>query len=151
MNIADWRRQFTGPRIVHGDLPLRIDGVVKPWSMDVGHSRLHLRGLIGDQEGDDELRVLDLVFHDVSRICVPDVCRRFALRLASAEQKAAEEERLGTRWPYGTMFLLDRDRTTDYVVAGRVYWAEVGVSPADPSPLLREHGDTAAPDEIFFA
>ncbi|MEU8179563.1 hypothetical protein AB0B85_30765 [Micromonospora sp. NPDC049044] len=151
MNGADWRRQFGGPRIVHGDLPLRIDGVVKPWAMAVGHSTLHLRGIIGDQEEDDELRVLDVVFRDVSRICVPDVCRQFALRVASAEQQAAEEERVGVRWPYGKMFLLHHDRSTDYVVAGRVYWAEVGVPPAAPSPLLAEPGDTVVPDEIFFA
>ncbi|WP_410809152.1 hypothetical protein [Micromonospora sp. 067-2] len=124
---------------------------MKPWSIAVGHSRVHLRGIIGDPEGDDEQLVLDLVFHDVSRICAGDAIHPFSLRFATSEQKTAEEERLGTRWPYATMYLLRHDRVTDYIVAGRVYWAEVGVSPGEPSPLLGERGDGGAPGLIFFA
>ncbi|MCG5439134.1 hypothetical protein [Micromonospora foliorum] len=80
-----------------------------------------------------------------------DVYRDFDLRRATPEQKAAEEARLGRAWPDLTMFLLRHDRATDYVVAGRVYWAEVGISPAEPSPLLQEREDTGIPDRIFFA
>ncbi|WP_410818084.1 hypothetical protein [Micromonospora sp. 050-3] len=137
-------------RLVRANLPLRIEGLVKPWSIAVGHSRLHLRGLVGDPEIDD-LRVLDLVFHDVSRTCVSDVYRDFDLRRATPDQKAAEEARLGKAWPDLTMFLLRHDRDTDYVVAGRVYWAEVGISPAEPSPLLAEREVSGSPDLMFFA
>ncbi|MGQ5261670.1 hypothetical protein ACTWLT_12995 [Micromonospora sp. ZYX-F-536] len=142
---------MTERQVVRGELPLRIEGSVKPWSIAVGHSRLHLRAIIGDQENDDDLQVVDLVFHDVSRICVSDAYRRFELRLASAEQKAAEEKRVGMRWPDAAMYLVDDGRTTDYVVAGRVYWAEVDVPPGAPSPLLRERWDASIPDEIYFA
>ncbi|MET7948583.1 hypothetical protein [Micromonospora sp. NPDC005324] len=124
---------------------------MQPWAIAVSHSRLHLRGLIGDPEGDENLQVLDVVFHDVSRICVSDLYRQFELRLATPEQKAAEEERLGTRWPRALMYLLSSERTADYVVAGRVYWAEFDVSPTEPSPLLQEREDAGVPDQIFYA
>lgn len=130
---------------------MRIEGTVQPWAIAVSHSRLHLRGLIGDPEGDDDLQVLDVVFHDVSRICVSDVYRGFELRLATPEQKAAEEARLGARWPRATMYLLWSERTEDYVVAGRVYWAEVGGWPTEVSPFLEEGGEARITAQIYFA
>ncbi|MEH1018005.1 hypothetical protein V6U90_33755 [Micromonospora sp. CPCC 206060] len=126
-------------KLLRGELPLVIEGSFKPWAISVGHSKLLVRGVIGDPEGDDPLRVFDILFQDVSRIALSDQYDGIDLRLAQAGVKDVEERRVGHKWPAASMWLLSRERLADYVVAGRVYWAEVAVPAGMPSPLLTEN------------
>lgn len=137
---------------IHGELPVVVDGSVRPWAISVGHSKLLLRGLIGDPESEDPPRVVDILFQDVSRISLSDLYRGIELRLASDEELAAEADRLGCSWPGSKMFLVHPANPRDYVVAGVVYWAEVSVPPGFPSPLLAEDpADEGIPDVVYFA
>ncbi|MER7888506.1 hypothetical protein ABTX15_01640 [Micromonospora sp. NPDC094482] len=139
-------------KVVPGSLPLSVSGRFKPWAISVGHSKLLMRGLTGDPEGDQPPRVFDLLFQDVSRICLSDAYPELHLRAAPEARLIAEAERLGVRWPEATMYLVDRTRDTDYVVAGRVYWAEVAVPPGAGSPLLSEDPDgLEIPGVLYFA
>ncbi|OKI52194.1 hypothetical protein A6A27_33000 [Micromonospora sp. CB01531] len=139
-------------KVISGSLPLSVTGRFKPWAISVGHRKLLLRGLGGDPEGDEPLRVFDLLFQDVSRICLSDAYSELHLRAAPEARRTAEAKRLGVRWPSATMYLVDRTRDTDYVVAGRVYWAEVTVPPGASSPLLSEDpDDQEIPDVLYSA
>ena len=124
---------------VSGELPLRLPGRFHPWSIEFGHSKFLLRGFLGDPEGDEPLRVFDVLFQDVSRISVSDRYVDLRVSVASPVIKAAEEARVGAAWEDSRMFLLGAGQPSDYVIAGYLFWAEVAISGGDPSPLLLQH------------
>lgn len=118
-------------------MPLTLQGVAKPWGIAIGHSKLLIRVAVGDPEKDERLRVVDVVFQDVSRMSLSDKYRALHVRPASQDVRLAEMARLGVAWN-DPMWLVAEGNSFDYVVAGRIYWAEVAVSPGSPSPLLNE-------------
>ena len=122
-----------------GELPLNLPGRFHPWSIEFGHSKFLLRGFLGDPEGDEPLRVFDVLFQDVSRISVSDRYVDLQVSVASPAVKAAEEARVGASWEGSRMFLIGPGQTSDYVIAGSLFWAEVAVSGGHPSPLLSQH------------
>lgn len=126
------------PRIARGVLPLAVEGTFKPWAIEIGHSKLLLRGLIGDPEDTEPLRVFDVLFQDVSRICLADRYSDIDLRMATEGERDSEVQRIDANWRRSNMYLVKRGAATDYVVAGRVFWAEVAIHPGVSSPLLAE-------------
>lgn len=134
---------------VRGTLPLHMEGRFRPWAIETGHSELLLRGLIGDPEDLEPPRVFDVLFKDVYRICLADRYDGIAIRVASNSEKASEERRVGACWQYSTMYLIKCGMATDYVVAGRVYWAEIGGYPGDSSPFLSAVA-AKTPSKIFY-
>ncbi|MDG4804939.1 hypothetical protein [Micromonospora sp. WMMD980] len=127
--------------ITRGSLPFSMPGLVRPWAISVGHSKLLVRVLVGDPEGDEPLKVVDVLFQDVLRICLSDQSAALELKPAPEPVKAAEMERLGANWDESPMWLISPDKHTEYVVAGRVYWAEVAIHPGMSSSLLEETPD----------
>lgn len=124
-----------------GELPLVLPGRFHPWSIEFGHSKFLLRGFLGDPEGDEPLRVFDVLFQDVSRISVSDRYIDLRVSVASPTVRAAEEARVGAAWGGSRMFLVGGMGNSDYVVAGYLFWAEVAVGGGEPSPLLLQHSD----------
>ncbi|MGW0468618.1 hypothetical protein ACWDX6_25695 [Streptomyces sp. NPDC003027] len=123
--------------LVGGDLPLRLPGTFKPWAIEVGHSKVLLRGLLGGEDG-GRPRMFDVLFQDVSRISLSDRYTDLAVHTADPETMRAEERRVGGRWRGSHLFLLSETNPCDYVVAGYLFWAEVNVFPGERSPLLEE-------------
>ncbi|MFE9426077.1 hypothetical protein ACFYNO_24305 [Kitasatospora sp. NPDC006697] len=121
-----------------GALPLALGGTFQPWSIEAGHSKLLLRGFLGDPESEDPPRVFDVLFQDVSRISIGDYYDGLNITVATAEELAREEQRVGGNWRDSRLFRLSDRSICDYVVAGFLFWAEVGVRANDPSPLLLE-------------
>ncbi len=128
----------TAGRFHTGRLPLVLPGQFKPWAIEVGHSKVLLRGFDGDPEGEERPRVFDVLFQDVSRISLSVFYSGLRLTVADPEVTRSEERRVGADWGKMRMFLLDPARDSDYVVAGFVFWAEVLVGGGSPSPLLTE-------------
>jgi hypothetical protein len=123
--------------LVGGDLPLRLPGTFKPWAIEVGHSKVLLRGLLGGDDG-DRPKMFDVLFQDVSRLALSDRYTDLGVHIADPETTRAEERRVGGRWRGSHLFRLSEAAPYDYVVAGYLFWAEVNVYPGDRSPLLEE-------------
>ncbi|MEI5523226.1 hypothetical protein WB401_00440 [Streptomyces brasiliscabiei] len=124
-------------RLVEGQLPLNLPGIFKPWTIEVGHSKILLRGFSGGEEGDAP-RIFDVLFQDVSRISLADRYSGLLVSDAGPDALRAEERRVGRRWRESGLFRVCQDDPLDYVVAGHVFWAEVSVLATDPSPLMQE-------------
>ncbi|MFD8970796.1 hypothetical protein ACFV0C_38490 [Streptomyces sp. NPDC059568] len=138
--------------LARGSLPLALSGKFKPWGIEPGHSKILLRGFRGDEEGDEPLRIFDVLFQDVSRISLADQYSDLSVSVASAERVRLLEERVGRKWPGSRVFLLTEEGECNYVVAGFLFWAEVAVHARDRSPLLEDVPDPrSVKGEIFRA
>jgi hypothetical protein len=124
--------------VERGELPLLLKGRFKPWSIGVGHSKVLLRGFLGDLEGEEPLRIFDVLFQDVSRISIADRYEDLHVTIAGKDEVSLEEHRVGAEWHGAKMFVLSGENDCDYIVAGVLYWAEVAVHWNDPSPLMQE-------------
>lgn len=124
--------------VERGQLPLALPGLFKPWSIEVGHSKILLRGFHGDPESEYPPRVFDVLFQDVSRISLADRYSDLCLTVAESGLMRSEEERVGGDWGGSRMFLMNPENPVDYVVASYIFWAEVLVRGSDPSPLMEE-------------
>ncbi|QFG20814.1 hypothetical protein [Actinomadura sp. WMMB 499] len=126
--------------VVRGSLPLELRGIFRPWALEVGHSKVLLRGFLGAEDGGAP-RVFDVLFQDVSRISLADQYSGLRVSAASAETMHAEERRTGSKWRDSTLYHVAKDIPCDYVVAGYLFWAEVRVGARERSPLLDEDPD----------
>ncbi|MEU6975716.1 MULTISPECIES: hypothetical protein [unclassified Streptomyces] len=112
------------------------------------HAQVILRGfppfddlVVENGEG----TVLDVCFNGVQRVACGRDIGPLHLRIASADERSALEERIGPlRW--GEVFLLEPDSVESYVVAGKARWAEflVPVPFTLPSPLDADNKEEAA-------
>jgi hypothetical protein len=125
--------------VVRGSLPLVVHGRFKPWSIDAGHSKVLLRGFLGDAESEDSPRIFDVLFQDVSRISIADCYEDLYVVTVEERERTSEERRVGGNWRSSKMFGLKPGSHSDYIVAGFLFWAEVAVRANDPSPLMEEH------------
>jgi hypothetical protein len=124
--------------VERGALPLCLRGGYKPWSIDVGHGEILLRGILEDSEDNDVPRLFDVLFQDVSRISIADHYSDLRIAIAENDEMKAEERRVGGNWRTSRMFLLGDGRGCDYIIAGFLFWAEVAVRANAPSPLMEE-------------
>ncbi|MGW6935387.1 hypothetical protein ACWGE0_35370 [Lentzea sp. NPDC054927] len=124
--------------VKRGSLPLVLKGRFKPWSVDAGHSKILLRGLLADFESEDPPRIFDVLFQDVSRIAIADRYEGLRVSLAENDEMRLEERRVKGEWSGSKMFLLNGEHGCDYIVAGYLFWAEVAVHAGAPSPLMEE-------------
>jgi hypothetical protein len=124
--------------IAQGSLPLVLEGRFKPWSIDAGHSKILLRGFLGDYESEEPPRIFDVLFQDVFRIAIADRYEGLEVTVADADAMRSEELRVGGNWRGSKMHLLGGQGSSDYIVAGFLFWAEVAVRAIDPSPLMEE-------------
>lgn len=124
-------------QLVEGDLPLRLSGIFKPWAIEVGHSKVLLRGFSGG-EGGEKPRVFDVLFQDVSRISLADCYSGISVSDAGSGVLQAEERKVGRRWRESKLFRLSEDHPLDYIVAGYIFWAEVSIFATERSPLMQE-------------
>lgn len=124
-------------QLVDEQLPLRLAGIFRPWAIGVGHSKLLLRGLLGGEE-DGSPRVFDVLFQDVSRISLADRYSGLLLSDGGPDALRMEEHRAGRKWRDSRLFRVSETHPHDHVVAGYVFWAEVLVPAAEPSPLMQE-------------
>ncbi|MGW7304649.1 hypothetical protein ACWGI1_03620 [Streptomyces sp. NPDC054835] len=131
--------------IERGSVPLVLRGRFKPWSIDTGHSKVLLRGFLGEYESEDPPRIFDVLFQNVSRISVGVLYNDLHVTVAENGETRLEERRVGGKWHDAKMFLLNAESGCDYIVAGVLFWAEVTVSAIDPSPLME---DSPAPGSI---
>jgi hypothetical protein len=133
----DWGRVQVTYQLVDGHLPLKLRGTFKPWAIEVGHSKILLRGFLGGEE-DDVPRVFDVLFQDVSRISLADQYLGLSVSDAGPDVLRTEEQRAGRRWRESRLFRVSENYPLDYVVAGYVFWAEVFILATESSPLMQE-------------
>jgi hypothetical protein len=131
-------------RQIHGDLGFTDERQFSLIDYRHGHSYAVIRGIPEPQDdavGGEALRVVDLFFAGVRRISCWKDNPGVSLRLADATEVAVLEDRIG---PIGTgvnVYLLTTNSLEDYVVAGRVYWAEFNIGGGALSPLAAEDHD----------
>ncbi|MBW8482279.1 hypothetical protein [Actinomadura parmotrematis] len=136
--------------VVRGTLPLVLAGEFKPWAIAVTHSKLLIRGFIGDPEVAEALEVIDILFQDVSHFSLSSSYSSLNLRLAGLEAMGHEEQRIGAAWNQERMFLLGSTVGAGYVVAGFLFWAHISGGGGAPSPLLAEEiGPTEIRGNIY--
>ncbi|MGI5171742.1 hypothetical protein ACQEU3_46095 [Spirillospora sp. CA-253888] len=126
------------PPLSTGSLPLVLAGRFKPWAIEVGHSKLLIRGFKGDPEGEEAPEVTDVLFQDVSYFSLAALFSDLELRVADPEVKREEERRVGATWRHERMFLLGPAVDSGFVIAGYVFWARIMSGGGSPSPLLAE-------------
>lgn len=131
-------------QLVDGHLPLSLRGIFKPWAIEVGHSKILIRGFLGGEEGGVP-RVFDVVFQDVSRISLADQYLGLSVSDAGPDVLRTEEQRAGRRWRESKLFRVSEDNPLDYIVAGCIFWAEVFILATESSPLMQE---SPSPDAI---
>ncbi|QDY76490.1 hypothetical protein [Streptomyces qinzhouensis] len=124
-------------QLTDGNLPLHLPGTFKPWAVQVGHSKILLRGFLGGGDGSTP-RVFDVLFQDVSRISLADQYRGLDVTDAGTDSLRAEEQRVGRVWRESKLFRVSAENPHDYVVAGYLFWAEVSVFATETSPLMQE-------------
>jgi hypothetical protein len=79
--------------------------------------------------------VLDVHFTAAERVSVWNELGPIDLRVASAAERAVIEDRIGELASWLVVFLLTTGSIENYVIAGRVYWAEYELAAQAPSPL----------------
>lgn len=82
--------------------------------------------------------MLDVHFTSAERVSVWNELGPIDLRVASAAERAAIEDRIGELASWLAVFLLTADSIENYVIAGRVYWAEYELASRAPSPLASQ-------------
>src|SRR5882757_9871096 len=119
-----------------GTLPLVLAGRFKPWAIDAGHSKLPIRGFLGEVESDEPPRIIDVLLQDVSRFSLSDRYPELHLAVADSAEMQTEEARVGGDWGNSSLITVGGRSRCDYVVAGFVFWAEVAINGGAPSPLM---------------
>jgi hypothetical protein len=78
-----------------GTLPLILEGRFKPWVIDAGHSKLLIRGFLGEVESDEPPRMVGILFQDVSRFSLSDRYSELHPAVANSAEMQTEEARVG--------------------------------------------------------
>jgi hypothetical protein len=112
-----------------------------------GHSYALIRGfppMDDDDEAQEVVTVLDLLFTGVVRISCAKDFSPLCLRFASAAEVADLEGRIGKIRRLKKVYLLEQGSLESYVVASELLVAEFALGGGDESPL-------AAEDQSFIA
>jgi hypothetical protein len=117
--------------------PLELDFMVRLWAYEPGHSKLLLRGF-SHPEAVERQRIVDVMFHSVSRMKLDSAYHKFSVRLGSASENGPGNNEVGPLAPDDKVYLINPESGSWFVVAERMDWAFLKISGHEESPLITE-------------